>query len=203
MQAKDKDALAKYLKGLERTAADFDKAGPNIAQDTMRLRVSSAAIVLTVRFLEGIGADAYLVAPLMEAVEVLQGMIVPDSMPRERQERVYQAFAVKLQIECGLNEDRACRKVLGNNAPEAAARKLKNFIAALTRKSNPYPRESKLYSRLLAENKSLRAGEAMRDFDDYKRTQILAMRALAAYRQMRGDKEAGKLWRTIRDMLKV
>ena len=202
MKAKDKDALAKYLKGLERTAAVLNEVWPGTAQDTMRLRVSCDAITLTVRFLEGVGADAYLSAPLDVALMALHEMIIPDSVPSDRLERVFQAFAVKLQIECGLNEDRACRKVLGNNEPEAA-KKLKNFIAALTRKSNPYPRESKLYFRLLAENKSLRTDKTMRDFDDRKRTQILAMRALAACRQGRGDKEAGKLWRAIREMRKV
>jgi hypothetical protein len=148
-----KEAFAKYMEGLERAALGFDKERSRSARDS---------VVQTVRFLANVGAPGHLITPLMEAAELAMPKLHQNSLSLARGERVFQAVAVKFQIQCGLTEDRACRKVLGSNQAEAI-NKLKNFITALTRKSNPYPRERDLYFRLLAEYRGLRG--KVHDFD--------------------------------------
>src|SRR5690349_15365040 len=72
-----KDALAKYLRGLERAAESFDENRLSVARD---------AIMLTVRFLMDVNVDAHLLAPLTEATETIHAMLIPTTMPKSRRE---------------------------------------------------------------------------------------------------------------------
>lgn len=145
--------LTTYVTRLNLVAGRFEKD---------RTKSAWASIAMTVRLLHDLGLRGHLFAPLMEAAEIVQKELNSKALPKNRAEKVFEAIAVKFQIDCGLDEDRACRKVLAKNEPKVI-NNLKNFIGALTRASNPNPRENRLYFETIASDYRGLTAEAAAD----------------------------------------
>ena len=118
-------ALDKYVKDLVCSAEEYEKA--KAAGNSIRMAASAlGSIRATLTFLREVQAPGHVAAPFYEASDLIKNAVVParimrgfDALPHHQYEKVIQAVAVWFLIQCGMDEDGACRRALGKNEPEA------------------------------------------------------------------------------------
>lgn len=138
-----------YLGHLSKAAQHFEKSKPKCALNSVEVAI---------RFLQEIGAPTRVQAGLIEAAHTISEHERP-VVWSERIEKVHRAIALKLQIESGVSEATALKKIVGNDA--AAREKLKNFTKSMLRKNSRYPEEKEIYERRRAELKDYTPEEAL------------------------------------------
>ena len=119
--------LNSYTAVLETAAGKYEKD---------RSKSAHEAIAATVTFLVALKKPRHLLAPLVEAAEIIQRHELEKGVvTKEVAEKVIQSIAVTLQINAKVGMNEALRKVVGNDP--SAAKSLKYFRTNMLSKDIP------------------------------------------------------------------
>lgn len=157
--------IKKYASVLEATAADFEKD---------KTKSAHGAIAATVTFLIALRQPRHLLAPLIEAAEIIQReMDVKGIVSKDVAEKVIRSIAVSLQVEGGTSLKDALKNVVGNDPK--AARELKDFRKNMLSKDTPKGAKKYFFATMKSDFRDLPPEKAVK-------------KALGACRALRGQK---------------
>jgi hypothetical protein len=157
--------IKSYVSVLETAAAGLEKD---------RAKSAHEALAATITFLIAIRQPRHVLAPLVEAAEIVQReMNVKGAVTLDVANKVLQSIAVSLQIEDGVSMNDALRNVVGHDPVEATS--LKNFRKNMLAKDTPRGARDYYYLTLRSDFRDMPPEEA-------------AKKALVVCSRLRGKK---------------